>query len=440
MGVLSVPFEIISHTLSFYQCMLYFLKGSAPSMSSCPFFKADESKDSRDTLLFKKNARIHLYTFAAAFWLYDKPHYRKGSYRDDLIDNFRNVAIPGTGLPLSLVVINIYVAYFFCFIINPIICLIASFHLCFIKKEISMKDLSKEYGTRLLAPNDWFSYWRLNCRVAGMHALLNDNPKGYTMENKWTFLEEGDKLGVPISPFLKTSGIVVKHRNEEGGLGIHFYKNATVGGDWIIQERIENSDWVSSVLPENAPLSTFRVITQSRASIDLSKEPQISDITALSCVFRAGRAGAATDHDSILFNIDPKTGILLKGTTNAHWYRLGLHEILPGRCPWRSYHTYSHHPDGNIPVTGKTVPDIKGMLKLVEDSHLKLCPDVPFVGWDVVLSKDSKLPVCLLEVNLSCNFFRGSFDKEVYLDFIDEAIDALHKKRVNAEIEGKKFK
>jgi len=132
--------------------------------------------------------------------------------------------------------------------------------------------------------------------------------------------------------------------------------------------------------------------------------------------------------------------MLQKGTTNAHWYRLGLNEILPGRCPWRSYHTYTHHPDGDIPVTGKTVPDMKGMLSLVEESHLKLCPDVPFVGWDVVLSKDPKLPTCLLEVNLSCNFFRGSFDKQVYLDFCDDAIIALHEQRLKAETERKKFK
>lgn len=439
MGIISVPVDIISHTLNFYRCFFYFLNGNPPNPSACPFFQTSGT-ESPEQKLFQQHARIHLYTFAAAFWLYDKPHYRKGSYRDDLVDNFRNVAIPGTGMPLHWIVMNKFVAYWFSLVVNPIICLIAAIHLSIIKKEIPLSDLGMEYGTRLLTPNDWFTYWRLNCRVAGMHALLNNNPKGYTMENKWTFLEEGDLLGVPVSPFLKTSGIVVKHRNEEGGLGIHFYKNATVGGDWIIQERIENSDWVSSVLPENAPLSTFRVITQSRASIDLSKKPQLSDITALSCVFRAGRAGAATDHDSILFNIDPKTGVLQKGTTNAHWYRLGLHEALPGKCPWRSYHTYSHHPDGNIPVTGKTVPDMKSLLELVEKSHFKLCPDVPFVGWDVVLSKDDELPVCLLEVNLSCNFFRGSFDKQVYLNFIDDAIAVMHTQRDQAEKEGKKFK
>jgi len=290
----------------------------------------------------------------------------------------------------------------------------------------SSSALSREYAVRLLAPDDWFSYWRLNCVVVGLHAVLNDTPVDYDMENKWTFLEEGAKRGVPVSPFLQTPGIVVKHRNEEGGLGIYFYKNATVGGDWIIQERIENSAWVSSLLPDGAPLSTFRVLTCSRAAIDMSeKKPQASDVTALSCVFRAGRAGAATDHDSILFDVDVASGVIKGGTTNAHWYRLGLGQALPGRCPWRSSHSYRTHPDGDIPVAGKRVPDMASMLKLVEKSHLDLCPRVPFAGWDVVLSADQNLPVCLLEVNLSCNFFRGSFDMKVS-DFRSETTVFVH--------------
>jgi hypothetical protein len=66
-------------------------------------------------------------------------------------------------------------------------------------------------------------------------------------------------------------------------------------------------------------------------------------------------------------------------------------------------------------VSGNTVPDIANLLALVEKSHLDMCPRVPFAGWDVVLSTDPRVPVCLLEVNLSCNFFRGSFDKKVRL-------------------------
>lgn len=441
---LSLPVRVAKTTATFYGGLFFYLVGKGRSTpydlgaeSNFPYLRP-AAGDSEETSLFKQYARIHLYSLASAFYLYDKPHYRKGSYRDDLIDNLRNVAIPGTGIPLSLFVRSRTTALCFILTAYPAISLVASVH-DWIKSRFKT-SISKEYATRLLAPDDWFSYWRLNCNIVGMHALLNDMPVGYEMENKWTFLEQGTERGVPVSPYLTTPGIVVKHRNEEGGMGIFFYKNATEGGDWIIQKTISNSEWVSTMLPSPAPLSTFRVITESRASIDIKQQPKKGDVTALSCVFRAGRRNAATDHDSILFDVDVTTGEVLCGTTNAHWYRLGPFQGLPGRCPWRSTHGYTHHPDGDIPVTGNVVPDIKGMLALVEESHLKLCPDVPLAGWDVVLSADDELPVCLLEVNLSCNFFRGSFDKKVYLDFLDESIHQLQAQRLVADQEGKKFK
>lgn len=445
--IFSLPFKLVKTTTDFYGGLFHYLwgKGRYSSYtldrkeSTFPYLKP-ASTDTKEDSLFKQQARIHLYTLASAFYLYNKPHYRKPSYKEDLVDNLRNVAIPGTGLPLSLFVKSKLTAFGFVLGASPFYSLLSSLHLWF--RSGFKSSISKEYAARLLAPNDWFSYWRLNCTVAGMHALLNDVPAGYDMENKWTFLKEGKDRGVPISPYLDSPAIVVKHRNEEGGLGIFFYKNATDGGDWIIQERIENSDWVSSLLPPNAPLSTFRVITQSRASIHLDREAKVEDITALSCVFRAGRKNAATDHDSILFDVDVNTGLIRGGTTNAHWYKLGLHNVLPGRCKWRSFHgEYSTHPDvEGLEVSGKSVPDIRGMLKLVEESHVKLCPDVPFVGWDVVLSKDPKVPVCLLEVNLSCNFFRGTFDLKTYLDFIDESLVKLQAMRLTADSERKVFK
>jgi hypothetical protein len=463
--------RLVNHTISYYGCFYYFLLGkgsrvpyekivttppssSAAADSSCPYFRPDIS-DTEETLLFKKYARIHVYSLALIFYLWDKPHYRKASYREDKRDNLRNVAIPGTGCPLSIFTQNKVTALFLLLFLYPIVSLVAAVHAYYYCRKQTNKNVSssspeqqqvdvavaQEYATRLLAPDDWFSYWRLNCRIAAYHALLNNVPAGYAMENKWLFLQKGMELGVPVSPCLSIPSLVVKHRNEEGGMGIFFYKNATVGGDWIIQEKIHNSEWVSSMLPKNSPLSTFRVITISRAALDLSQPPPrgVQDITALSCVFRAGREGAATDHDSILFDINPKTGEILKGTTNAHWYRLGLlREIF--RCPWRSDHETTHHPDGHIPVTGNTFQNIKEVLHLVEESHLKMCPDVPLAGWDVVLSADPTLPVCLLEVNLSCNFFRGTFDHSIYLDFIEDCLVKLHAMRLQARHEeGKKF-
>lgn len=51
------------------------------------------------------------------------------------------------------------------------------------------------------------------------------------------------------------------------------------------------------------------------------KTPDPSWITALSCVWRAGRAGALTDHSSVLFDIG-SDGVFKKATTNAHWYKV----------------------------------------------------------------------------------------------------------------------
>lgn len=430
--------ELLAYTRTYYRGFWYYFAGAG---RHGPFLTGDDAtflptkpSDSLSVRLFKQHARIHLYSLTANFYLYNKPHYRKGTYRDDLLDNLSNVAIPGTGLPLSWVASSRYLAAAFLLTCYPAISYAASLHKWFTtsRNEKESVSLVQEYATRLLAPDDWFTYWRLNCIVVGMHAVLNDMPVDYDMENKWTFLETGTERGVPVSPYLTTPGIVVKHRNEEGGLGIYFYKNATEGGDWIIQQRLQNSAWVSSLLPQNAPLSTFRVITCSRAAADMTKTPRPSDVTALSCVFRAGRQGAATDHVSVLFDVDTETGIIQKGTTNQHWYQLGLKSLV--KCPWRSFHDYQVHPDGDIPVTGKPVPDIKGMLSLVEKSHLQLCPRVPLAGWDVVFSDDDpKLPICLLEVNLSCNFFRGSFDKQVYMDFVDSVLVDVQEKRVSAD-------
>lgn len=439
--VLSLPFKLLHTTKTFVFGFFFYLSGPGRKQ---PFSCTESSSfrpihplatDTPKQKLFKQHARVHLFSLASNFYLYNKPHYRKGTYRDDLIDNLRNVAIPGTGIPLSWMVRSRLVAIPFLLTMYPVVSLLASFQQWI--QSRGKTSISEEYQTRLLAPNDWFNYWRHNCNLVGLHALLNDFPVDYEMENKWTFLKHGEQLNVPVSPFLKIPALVVKHRNEEGGMGIYFYKNAVCGGDWILQERIDNSDWVASLLPKTAPLSTFRVITCSKA-YDMNEVLHPSNVTALSCVFRAGRAGAATDHDSILFDINIQTGRVGNGTTNAHWYKLGLWNAIS--CPWRSHHDYTNHPDGcNLVVAGTVVPDIAQVLRVATEAHYKLCPRVPLAGWDVVLAANTQQPLCLLEVNLSCNFFRGSFDVPFYLDFYERALQKLQQQRLVADTDGKQF-
>ena len=50
--------------------------------------------------------------------------------------------------------------------------------------------------------------------------------------------------------------------------GIHVYRNFTAGGDWIIQEALDNAPCLARLLPRRAPLSTFRVVTASVAWLE----------------------------------------------------------------------------------------------------------------------------------------------------------------------------
>jgi hypothetical protein len=126
------------------------------------------------------------------------------------------------------------------------------------------------FREQLLAPRDWFAFWRINCRLATFHSLVVNNPlanastntrtntpnhttntadastngaifttktttpegafkHGYEVEDKWTFLLRCRRLGVPHTPWLECDAVVCKHRNEEGGLGYVYVYNHTFG-------------------------------------------------------------------------------------------------------------------------------------------------------------------------------------------------------------------
>jgi hypothetical protein len=67
---------------------------------------------------------------------------------------------------------------------------------------------------------------------------------------------------------------------------------------------------------------------------------------------------------------------------------------------------------------GVKIPNFEQNIQEVIQPHEKLCPEVPLAGWDLALTKE--VGPCLLEANLSCNFFKGSFDQQWYLEFIHD--------------------
>jgi len=388
-------------TVEYWRTLGYYWAGG--SYKECPHFK--ESND----------ARVHLRSLALINEMWDQPHYRNGTFGVDMAKNLRNVAVPGTGLPLSTLCFSSTVFRLVLLVVYPLTALAAA--IIRRKPDASADDVATAFANHLVRPTDWFSLWRLNCRLASYHALKTKDD-GYRAEDKWTFITESLKNNVPVSPIMEIPNIVCKDRNEEGGMGIHFFNNALSGGDWIIQKVMHNSAFLQTMLPDNAPLSTIRIVTGS--SMSFAEKGAENPIKAFSAVFRAGRAGASTDHDAILFDVDLKTGLIKDGSINKEWYKLGMENVNPYGRP--DVTVFTSHPDCGKKVTGVTIPDMASLEAICTDAHMKSCPNVPLCGWDVALTTEG---VCLLEVNLSCNFFQATVDYPDYFKFVDQQFKYL---------------
>merc|ERR1712060_57530 len=297
----------------------------------------------------------------------------------DLRDNLRNLAFPGTVVPLSLWCSYRWTAWAFALVAYPIACFFSALAVLVCEPQAEwcslsafLRELSLAYQRQLLTPDDWFTFWRLNCAVTALHdhTLKGKVKADYEMESKWDFLVRAAEKKVAVSPCVGLgklaklglelgAEIVAKDKNCEGGMGIHFLKNACHGGDWILQPRLQNSKALDELLPKNAPLSTMRVLTASCAGMpeDSAWRRTREEITPLTVVFRAGRAGAQTDHSAIFYNVDRTSAQITRGGSNAHWYEVGLkksdlsEEVWcmdeAGRFPWGGFHEEACGPRGS---------------------------------------------------------------------------------------------
>jgi hypothetical protein len=310
-----------------------------------------------------KRIKVHLFFLNLHYKLWNQQHYRAGSFQQDAIKNLRNVSLPGIPFSLKYIFYQKFYTLLFLLVFYPLLAMCSALKLTLYEykrqKKKSFKQLFRTFDDSflqlLLYPSNWFVFWRTNCALSSWHFSVTKSDS-YRFEDKWLFIDVASKHNIPVSPiFSKIHSIVCKDRNEEGGMGIQFFDNVTNGGKWIIQKRLHNSKFMSSLLPKTAPLSTFRVVTISEYSL-----PNISSdeaVRPISCVLRAGHAYSSTDHECTMFNVDLSTGILGCGSSNASWYKVNNYQHCLASLLQTTKQLFSGAQEGEIqthPDTGKS--------------------------------------------------------------------------------------
>ena len=124
--------KLLTNTVSEVELKKYSSSSASSSSSSASSWSILPSSMLSTTTrssLFYQHARVHLFTLASEFYLYNKPHYRKGTYGQDMVDNFANVSIPGMGISLRHFVSNRVTAFVLVTCIYPAVSFVAAFHL-----------------------------------------------------------------------------------------------------------------------------------------------------------------------------------------------------------------------------------------------------------------------------------------------------------------------
>jgi hypothetical protein len=98
----------------------------------------------------------------------------------------------------------------------------------------------------------------------------------------------------PSKQVLQVHHHFVSHTGASWHVDIVKWWPCVQGGDWILQERMTNSKFIASLLPEDAPLSTLRVITGSRRWLmqqgSAGQQAAAGGVEVMTVVFRAGEA------------------------------------------------------------------------------------------------------------------------------------------------------
>jgi hypothetical protein len=219
----------------------------------------------------------------------------------------------------------------------------------------------------------------------GPHAL-------FELDDKKVFLAACAKHALPTPPTLSAAEAVaqpgeyiVKLPKSDLGFGVEMVTDEELrevdnADRFVIQRRLKNHASLRAVFGDDAPLSSFRVLT-----VRGTDGPRV-----LRCAIRIGRAGSIVDNTQqggIWAQVDSETGEIMPGVTKKT-YGKRAHGV-----PIR----HGEHPDTGKSFVGLRIPNFEACKELALRAQSLLAPDAPSLGWDLALAEDG--PV-FLEVNV----------------------------------------
>ncbi|MFO0667696.1 MAG: sugar-transfer associated ATP-grasp domain-containing protein [Polyangiaceae bacterium] len=214
----------------------------------------------------------------------------------------------------------------------------------------------------------------------------------FDLDDKKAFLEACAKHGLPTPPTLaakeaiaKGGKYIIKLPKSDLGFGVDEATAEELEADenpdrFVIQERLRNHGSLRQVFSNDAPLSSFRVLT-----LRTPEGPRV-----LRCAIRIGRAGSIVDNTQqggIWAQVDSETGKILPGVTKKTYGK------RQGGIPIR----HGEHPDTKQSFVGLQIPYFEQCKELALRAQRELAPDAPSLGWDLALAESG--PV-FLEVNV----------------------------------------
>lgn len=189
----------------------------------------------------------------------------------------------------------------------------------------------------------------------------------------------------------KLESIIVKPYNGCGGKGIEKYNWSQISdimkkdlldvwsnGEYILEKQLIQTGVLHDINPTS--VNTVRINTLLEKT---------GEVKVLNAFLRTGLKGAIVDNlhsGGILWHIDINTGRIIYGSRTDRIEK------------------YSEHPDSGINLSGEKIQGFEDAVKICCEAQRQV-PQVPQVGWDVVISENY---IALIEGNSGSGFWNVS--------------------------------